>query len=55
VFFKHRDLMRESKFDWIHEADIEKLNFQEIKKFLKNFLIYFNKDTDKNFGLSRIF
>ena len=55
VFLKHRDLMREQKFDWIHEAEIEKLNFNMIKKFLKNFLTYFNRDTDKQFGMTKLF
>lgn len=47
--------MEENKFDWIHESDIEKLNFNNIKSFLKNFELYFNRDTDKDFGLNYIF
>ena len=47
--------MKQNKFDWIHEADIENLKFPEIKKFLKNFLIYFNRDTDKHFGIINLF
>lgn len=47
--------MEEKKFDWIHEAEIGNLNFSEIKSFLKNFELYFNRDTDKNFGLNYIF
>lgn len=47
VFKKHKILMQEKKFNWIHEADIENLNFPHIKIFLKNFLICFSRDTDK--------
>lgn len=55
VFLKHEKLMEEEKFDWIHEAQIEKLNFNEIKSFLKDFLIFFNRDTDKQFKFSYFF
>lgn len=27
VFQKHEELMKQNKFNWIHEADIENLNF----------------------------
>lgn len=47
--------MRENKFNWIHEAEIENLNFQDIKTFLQNFLIIFNRDTDKHFGMNKLF
>jgi hypothetical protein len=47
VFEKHKVLMEEKKFNWIHEAEIEKLNFVNIKTFLKNFLACFSRDTDK--------
>lgn len=47
--------MEEEKFNWIHEADIENLNFPQIKSFLKNFLINFSRETDKQFGLTSLF
>ena len=55
VFKRHRVLMENGEFDWMHEAETDQLNFNSIKEFLKNFHLLFNKEIDKNFGLNKYF
>lgn len=55
LFDRHRKLMEKGQFDWMHEADTDKLDFQDIKNFLKDYHMLFNREIDKNFGLTQFF
>lgn len=55
LFDRHRKLMEKGQFDWMHEADTDKLDFQHIKNFLKDYHMLFNREIDKNFGLTKFF
>lgn len=55
IFRRHFNLMREEKFDWIHESETENLNFGDIKGFLNDFISIFNKEIMRNFSMGGIF
>ena len=46
---KHYDLMKKDEFDWIHEQQVNKLNFDTIKEILNEFLKLDSRWEDKNF------
>ena len=46
---KHFELMKKDEFDWVHEQQVNKLNFDTIKEILTEFLKLDYKTEDKNF------
>lgn len=55
LLLRQRDSMRQGRFNWSQDSDVNQNNLNRINLFLLNFYQAFNLDTDKQFGLTQFF
>ena len=55
TFYRHYELMDQNKFNWIHEANTESIDFRKLKDFLKKLKAICDRDINRNYKLPFIF